>query len=158
VPPKASPRNKTSLSFVTTHESVNPSLTHEHLVHRHPNGDALGPILRNHILTVSVTQPERSHIDHRRRSSDEAKAMSLLRWSAYFWLFTILPGRIHAKRAYIMRPVSPSKPARCAGRPRLVVGTNETLGMGAVGALRFYKSIISPLLPPSCRFIPTCSE
>jgi putative component of membrane protein insertase Oxa1/YidC/SpoIIIJ protein YidD len=40
----------------------------------------------------------------------------------------------------------------------LVVGTNETLGMGAAGALRFYKSIISPLLPPSCRFIPTCSE
>ncbi len=24
--------------------------------------------------------------------------------------------------------------------------------------LRFYKAAISPLLPPSCRFIPTCSE
>lgn len=24
--------------------------------------------------------------------------------------------------------------------------------------LRFYKAGISPLLPPSCRFIPTCSE
>jgi putative membrane protein insertion efficiency factor len=24
--------------------------------------------------------------------------------------------------------------------------------------LKFYKAIISPLLPPSCRFIPTCSE
>ena len=84
--------------------------------------------------------------------------MRLLSWSAYIWLFTILPGRIHAIRACTIRPVSPSKPARCAGRPRLVVGTNETLGMGAVGALKFYKSIISPLLPPSCRFIPTCSE
>ena len=24
--------------------------------------------------------------------------------------------------------------------------------------LKFYKAIISPLLPPSCRFSPTCSE
>ncbi|MBC7910665.1 MAG: membrane protein insertion efficiency factor YidD [Pyrinomonadaceae bacterium] len=24
--------------------------------------------------------------------------------------------------------------------------------------LKSYKSIISPLLPPSCRFVPTCSE
>ncbi|HEY0377817.1 MAG TPA: membrane protein insertion efficiency factor YidD [Pyrinomonadaceae bacterium] len=24
--------------------------------------------------------------------------------------------------------------------------------------LRFYKAVISPLLPPSCRFVPTCSE
>lgn len=24
--------------------------------------------------------------------------------------------------------------------------------------LSFYKAIISPLLPPSCRFVPTCSE
>ena len=28
----------------------------------------------------------------------------------------------------------------------------------AVGALQFYKRYISPLLPPGCRFIPTCSE
>ncbi|HEV2911986.1 MAG TPA: membrane protein insertion efficiency factor YidD [Pyrinomonadaceae bacterium] len=24
--------------------------------------------------------------------------------------------------------------------------------------LKFYKAAISPLLPPSCRFVPTCSE
>lgn len=24
--------------------------------------------------------------------------------------------------------------------------------------LRFYKRQVSPLLPPSCRFLPTCSE
>ncbi|MFL6282148.1 MAG: membrane protein insertion efficiency factor YidD [Pyrinomonadaceae bacterium] len=24
--------------------------------------------------------------------------------------------------------------------------------------LRLYKAFISPLLPPSCRFVPTCSE
>jgi putative membrane protein insertion efficiency factor len=28
----------------------------------------------------------------------------------------------------------------------------------AVGFLRFYKRAISPLLPPACRFYPTCSE
>ncbi|HEV8367378.1 MAG TPA: membrane protein insertion efficiency factor YidD [Pyrinomonadaceae bacterium] len=27
-----------------------------------------------------------------------------------------------------------------------------------ISTLRFYKLAISPLLPPSCRFIPTCSE
>lgn len=24
--------------------------------------------------------------------------------------------------------------------------------------LSFYKALISPLLPPACRFVPTCSE
>lgn len=24
--------------------------------------------------------------------------------------------------------------------------------------VRFYRSFISPLLPPSCRYVPTCSE
>ena len=28
----------------------------------------------------------------------------------------------------------------------------------AVGALRLYKRFISPVLPPACRFTPTCSE
>lgn len=28
----------------------------------------------------------------------------------------------------------------------------------AVGALRLYKKVISPVLPPACRFTPTCSE
>jgi uncharacterized protein len=27
-----------------------------------------------------------------------------------------------------------------------------------IGALRGYKSFISPLFPPSCRFTPTCSQ
>jgi uncharacterized protein len=26
-----------------------------------------------------------------------------------------------------------------------------------IGAIRFYRKGISPLLPPSCRFYPTCS-
>jgi putative membrane protein insertion efficiency factor len=28
----------------------------------------------------------------------------------------------------------------------------------AVLALRAYKRLISPVLPPACRFVPTCSE
>jgi putative membrane protein insertion efficiency factor len=28
----------------------------------------------------------------------------------------------------------------------------------AVGAIAFYKRFLSPLLPPACRFRPTCSE
>lgn len=27
-----------------------------------------------------------------------------------------------------------------------------------VGALRFYKRFVSPLLPPACRFYPSCSQ
>jgi putative membrane protein insertion efficiency factor len=27
-----------------------------------------------------------------------------------------------------------------------------------VTLLKFYKAAVSPLLPPSCRFVPTCSE
>jgi len=27
-----------------------------------------------------------------------------------------------------------------------------------VGALRVYKRLVSPILPPACRFWPTCSE
>ena len=27
-----------------------------------------------------------------------------------------------------------------------------------LGMIRFYRSSISPLTPPSCRFIPTCSQ
>jgi putative membrane protein insertion efficiency factor len=31
------------------------------------------------------------------------------------------------------------------------------LGRLMVGAIRFYRSAISPLTPPACRFQPTCS-
>lgn len=27
-----------------------------------------------------------------------------------------------------------------------------------IGLVRFYRAVISPLKPPSCRFYPTCSE
>ncbi|MEC4175177.1 membrane protein insertion efficiency factor YidD [Adlercreutzia sp. R7] len=28
----------------------------------------------------------------------------------------------------------------------------------AIGLIMFYRAAISPLFPPSCRFVPTCSE
>jgi len=28
----------------------------------------------------------------------------------------------------------------------------------AIAALRWYKAAVSPLLPPACRYTPTCSE
>lgn len=38
-------------------------------------------------------------------------------------------------------------------------GVDHALGKTVVLALlRAYKRVISPLLPPSCRFVPTCSE
>lgn len=40
-------------------------------------------------------------------------------------------------------PPSPSRPGRPAA--------------AAVAVLRFYKAVVSPLLPSACRFEPTCS-
>lgn len=34
----------------------------------------------------------------------------------------------------------------------------ELLKRGALAAIRFYRVRVSPLFPPSCRYIPTCSE
>merc|ERR1712157_222185 len=36
-------------------------------------------------------------------------------------------------------------------------GENELSG-AMIGAIGFYKYWISPLLPPACRFVPTCSQ
>jgi putative membrane protein insertion efficiency factor len=30
--------------------------------------------------------------------------------------------------------------------------------MVLIGAVRLYKTLVSPFLPPACRFEPTCSE
>jgi len=35
---------------------------------------------------------------------------------------------------------------------------SEAMKYLVVDLLRFYKSVVSPLLPPACRFEPTCSE
>ena len=35
---------------------------------------------------------------------------------------------------------------------------NNFFSRGAICLIKFYKRQISPVLPPACRFIPTCSE
>jgi putative membrane protein insertion efficiency factor len=32
------------------------------------------------------------------------------------------------------------------------------MGLALVAAIRAYQLLVSPLLPPACRFLPTCSE
>ena len=65
---------------------------------------------------------------------------------------SVLPSAIdrsHVCRCCSRTPLSP-----------LLLAANESssISEASVGALRFYKQVISPLMPPACRFIPTCSE
>lgn len=34
----------------------------------------------------------------------------------------------------------------------------QVAGVALIAPIRFYRAFISPLLPPSCRFTPTCSH
>lgn len=34
----------------------------------------------------------------------------------------------------------------------------KTITYIIIGAIKFYRLFLSPLKPPSCRFVPTCSE
>jgi putative membrane protein insertion efficiency factor len=34
----------------------------------------------------------------------------------------------------------------------------QIAGVVLIAPIRFYRYAISPLLPPSCRFVPTCSQ
>ena len=38
------------------------------------------------------------------------------------------------------------------------VTASEPMSSAMIGAIGFYKGWISPLLPPACRFLPTCSQ
>jgi putative membrane protein insertion efficiency factor len=37
-------------------------------------------------------------------------------------------------------------------------GIDKLISGFFISLIRLYKKLLSPLLPPSCRFIPTCSE
>ncbi len=37
-------------------------------------------------------------------------------------------------------------------------GSDEVMSSSMIMAIGFYKKFISPLLPPACRFLPTCSQ
>ena len=40
----------------------------------------------------------------------------------------------------------------------LTVGVSRWMGLGLLVPIRFYRYAISPMLPPACRFLPSCSE
>ena len=41
---------------------------------------------------------------------------------------------------------------------RIAVYIKRMTALVAIGIIMFYRMAISPLLPPACRFVPTCSE
>lgn len=51
-----------------------------------------------------------------------------------------------------------SSDAESAASGKVKDEESPILSSAAIGALRFYKGFISPLLPPACRFVPTCSQ
>ena len=80
----------------------------------------------------------------------------LLNWQMRRGLLLLVP-------AVALGVQLPTRPPCCpACRLRLqspmLLSEKSQPSEAAVAALRWYKQIISPLLPPGCRFIPTCSE
>jgi len=41
---------------------------------------------------------------------------------------------------------------------RLAAGFSALLGRGCLALIHGYRNFISPLFPPCCRFVPSCSE
>ena len=41
---------------------------------------------------------------------------------------------------------------------RFTAAIGKIPALVAIGLIMFYRMAISPLLPPACRFVPTCSE
>ena len=41
---------------------------------------------------------------------------------------------------------------------RTIDGDENVLSTSMIASIGFYKNVISPLLPPACRFVPTCSQ
>ena len=56
------------------------------------------------------------------------------------------------------RPEGDPPPAECRGRPAPEPKVRPGPTAALIGLIRLYKRFVSPLLPPACRFTPTCSE
>jgi len=41
---------------------------------------------------------------------------------------------------------------------KLVEALRQIASMLLIVPIRFYRYVISPMLPPTCRFVPTCSQ
>ena len=48
--------------------------------------------------------------------------------------------------------------ARTNDKLKFVGHCDKPMGVILISLLKFYKAVISPWLPPSCRFVPTCSQ
>lgn len=55
-------------------------------------------------------------------------------------------------------PAAPGGKEHDAGSGLAVSSLRGALRLAAAGAVRIYQLAVSPWLPPSCRFSPTCSE
>ncbi|WP_367268784.1 membrane protein insertion efficiency factor YidD [uncultured Adlercreutzia sp.] len=49
-------------------------------------------------------------------------------------------------------------PGEEAPMRRLLALMRKLPSLIAIGLIMFYRMAISPILPPACRFVPTCSE
>ena len=54
-------------------------------------------------------------------------------------------------------PASPPPPDRDRPLARVGWALGWPLRLVMIGGIRFYRLALSPLLPPTCRFTPTCS-
>ncbi|WP_369809415.1 membrane protein insertion efficiency factor YidD [uncultured Adlercreutzia sp.] len=50
------------------------------------------------------------------------------------------------------------RPGKEAPVRRLLALMRKVPSLIAIGLIMFYRMAISPILPPACRFVPTCSE
>jgi putative membrane protein insertion efficiency factor len=53
-------------------------------------------------------------------------------------------------------PISSRKPSISLSRGE--EGRPTVLDWGLIGLVRAYRLLVTPLLPPACRFAPTCSQ
>jgi putative membrane protein insertion efficiency factor len=54
--------------------------------------------------------------------------------------------------------VTESKSEEDSSKKELEAETEKPISAAMIASIGFYKQFISPLLPPACRFVPTCSQ
>ncbi len=58
----------------------------------------------------------------------------------------------------ILRAAKTEKTKEAELEEEKVEAESKPVSSAMVGTIGFYKNFISPLLPPACRFLPTCSQ
>ena len=62
------------------------------------------------------------------------------------------------KLQFVARVAQASRPVVLRDDHRLKSVPQDVMRAILISLLKLYKAVISPWLPPSCRFVPTCSE